>query len=146
VIELSTDDGGTWQDVTAFGVTPGYGAPLEVGGENALEGRPAFTGKSPGYPARSNVTLDFGTQLAGQQVHLRFRIGSDFIVGAAGWNIDNIAVSGITNTPYPALAAETSTCSAPTPRTTETGIVGTKSAPAVSLGAFDAGVCIANDL
>lgn len=145
VIEVSTD-GDTWQDVTTFGVTPGYGAPLQIGGDNALEGRPAFTGKSSGYPTRSTLTLDFGTQLAGQQVWIRFRVGTDFIVGAAGWNIDNIAVSGITNTPFPALAAEPSTCSAPTPRTVQTGIVGTKLAPAVSLSAFDAGVCIANDL
>lgn len=144
VIELSTD-GTTWQDVTAFGITPGYGQPLQTGGNNPIEGRAAFTGTSPNYPARSTLTMSFGTQFAGQQVQLRFRVGSDFIVGAAGWNIDNIAVTGITNTPFPALTAETSTCSTPTPRTTSSGVLDTTSAPAVSLSAFDAGVCIATD-
>lgn len=144
VIEISTD-GTTWKDVTTFGITPGYGLPLKTGGGNALEGRAAFTGTSPGYPARSTLTMDFGTQLAGQQVRLRFRIGTDVFVGAVGWNIDNIAVTGITNTPFPILTAETGTCSAPTPRTADSGILASTSAPAVSLSAFDAGVCIAND-
>jgi hypothetical protein len=89
--------------------------------------------------------MDFGTQLAGQQVRLRFRIGTDVFVGAVGWNIDNIAVTGITNTPFPILTAETGTCSAPTPRTADSGILASTSAPAVSLSAFDAGVCIASD-
>jgi hypothetical protein len=145
VIELSTD-GTTWQDVTAYGVTPGYGQPLQFGGDNPLEGRAAFTGTSPGYPARSTLTMNFGTQFAGQTVRLRFRIGSDIFIGATGWNIDNIAVSGITNKPFPVLAAETGTCSHPTPRTVDSGVLSTVRAPDVSLASFDAGVCISTDL
>ncbi len=144
VIELWTD-GSTWQDVSMYGVTPGYGAALQVGGGNALEGRPAFTGTSPGFPARTALTLNFGAQFAGQQVRVRFRIGSDASIGLVGWNIDDIAVSGITNLPFPSLVAEPSSCSASSARTTPS-TTETHGAPAVSLGEFDAGVCIASDL
>jgi len=36
--------------------------------------------------------LDLGLGLAGNQVKLRFRIGTDAAAGAPGWDIDNIAV------------------------------------------------------
>lgn len=56
------------------------------------------------------VTLNFGTQLAGQTVRLRFRIGTDMLVGDEGWELDNLAFQGITNAPFPALVAETAVC------------------------------------
>jgi hypothetical protein len=145
VIEVSTDAGATWRDVTELGITTGYGPALRTMTGNALAGRPAFSGSSPSFPARSPLTLDFGTQLAGQTVHLRFRIGTDAGVGASGWNIDDVEVSGITNLPFPILAAEASTCSAPTPHVASTTL-GTTSAPAVSLAGFDTAQCIASDL
>src|SRR6185295_17356168 len=57
VIEISSDAGATWSDVTAFGVDPGYDGPLFVGSDNPIEGRPAFSGTSPGFPARRPLTL-----------------------------------------------------------------------------------------
>src|SRR5690606_15660263 len=71
VIEVSTD-GVTWTDVSALGVTPGYGNALIANTGNPLGGRPAFSGTSAGFPARSPLTLDFGMQFAGQTVQLRF--------------------------------------------------------------------------
>ena len=41
---------------------------------------------------------------------IRFRIGADESTGAPGWDIDNIAVTGITNTPFTALVGETGSC------------------------------------
>jgi hypothetical protein len=116
VIELSSDGGATWRDVTAFGVDPGYTGILLPGGGNPLEFRSAYGGRSAGFPARQAVTLDFGMQLSGKQVQLRFRAASDaFASTASGWTIDDIAVSGITNTPFPGHVAEPTRCTAPTP-------------------------------
>src|SRR5262249_23263282 len=70
VIELSTDGGMTFADVTTFGVNPGYVARLARGGGNALEGRLAFAGRSANYPTLVPLTLDFGTQFAGKSVQL----------------------------------------------------------------------------
>jgi hypothetical protein len=118
VVELSNDGGATWKDVTAFGANPGYNATLSLGGGNPIEGRPAFSGRSAGFPARQTVTLNFGTQFAGQMVQLRFRAGSDSCCATAtGWSIDDITVSGITNTPFPGYVAEPTRCTAPTPAT-----------------------------
>jgi fungalysin metallopeptidase (M36)/PA domain-containing protein/fungalysin/thermolysin propeptide len=116
VVELSSDGGLTWRDVTAFGASPGYTGTLSLGGGNPLEGRSAYVGRSAGFPARQTVTLNFGTQFAGKLVQLRFRAGSDSCCStASGWSIDDIAVSGITNTPFPGYVAETTRCLAPTP-------------------------------
>jgi hypothetical protein len=112
VIEVSTDGGATWRDVSELGVDPGYTAPV-ISAENVLFERQAFGGRSPGFPALQPLVLSFGTQLAGQAVQLRFRIGTDSIVGGAGWTIDDIAVSGSDNTPFPALLPEPTVCTQP---------------------------------
>ena len=107
----------------------------------AYRARQAFSGASPGFPARSLLTLDFGMQFAGQSVQLRFRIGTDGAVAGSGWNIDDVEVSGITNTPFPILVSEVSSCSA-SARLVEDSAIATQGAPATSLHAFDAAVCI----
>ncbi|HEY5946761.1 MAG TPA: M36 family metallopeptidase, partial [Kofleriaceae bacterium] len=145
VIEVSSDGGVTWQDVTAFGVMPGYGPALLANSGNPIAGRPAFSGTSPGYPTRSALTLNFGTQLAGQEVRLRFRIGSDGSVGGKGWTIDNIDITGIVNMPFPILVPETTKCMA-SARVVEDSVTGeTIAAPATSLRELDVAACIAND-
>jgi hypothetical protein len=116
VIELSSDGGLTWSDVTMFGASPGYTGTLSLGGGNPIEGRSAYVGRSAGFPARQPVTLNFGTQFAGKLVQLRFRAGSDSCCStASGWTVDDIAVSGITNTPFPGYVAEPTRCTSPTP-------------------------------
>src|SRR5262249_55521633 len=91
--------------------TPGYNKMLVLG-ENPLAGRPAYGGTSPGYPATSMVTLDFGTHLANMAFKLRFRVGSDTNTGGPGWEIDNLAFTGLVGTPFPTLVASTDTCGA----------------------------------
>jgi hypothetical protein len=111
VIELSTDGGKTWNDASMW-VMPGYGGALDntANNGNALAGRQAFVATNAGWPMRDTLTLDFGTALAGQTVKLRFRIGTDAGTGDYGWEIDNIAVSGITNTPFSGLVPDMSVC------------------------------------
>jgi len=120
VVEISNDDGKTWTDA-GTSVSPGYGElPLVFGFRNPLQGRRAFVGTSPGAslddPAGSpftNATLDLGTAYAGQRIRIRFRIataGSHSGGPLLGWQIDDIAVSGITNLPFFGLVADRGIC------------------------------------
>ncbi|MEZ4361579.1 MAG: M36 family metallopeptidase [Kofleriaceae bacterium] len=138
VIEFSTDSGATWADIATIGLDPGYDGLLAAGGGNALEDRPAFSGTSAGFPERSTLTLDFGDRFAGQTVQLRFRVASDIFVGAAGWFIDDLDVSGIDNTPFADFIEEPSTCSLATAAAkVQAGIGEVRVAPRASLAAFD---------
>lgn len=103
VVEVSSDDGETWVDVATLAEDVGYQGTIAAM-TNPLDTRPAFVGENPGYPGRDRVEIDLGTGLAGKTVRLRFRIGTDAGVGAPGWDIDNIAFAGITNTPFPTWA------------------------------------------
>ena len=111
VIEISTDDGATWQDVMAF-ADPGYNGTLDNDprGTNVLKGRKAFTFINRSFPNGDTVRLNFGTKLAGKTFRLRFRIGTDEAGGGPGWLIDNFQVSGASNTPFPTVVADDGRC------------------------------------
>jgi hypothetical protein len=144
VLEISSDNGTTWQDISAY-VDPGYtqtlfsdGSALPDGGvdggpgatdDNALANRKAFAGASTGYPAYAPVSLDLGTKLAGKTVKLRFRIGTDSGGGFQGWDIDNLAFGGITNKPFGSVIDNPTACTAVPPApdagTPDSGTTGT---------------------
>ncbi|MEO8699802.1 MAG: M36 family metallopeptidase [Kofleriaceae bacterium] len=114
VIEFSTDAGVTWTDISTlttigYGTTPIDGTPGGPG-SNPLAGRLAFIGQNTAFPDFETVTLDLGTQLAGMTFAIRFRIGTDAGVGAPGWNINDLAFTGIVGTPFPVQVADTGTC------------------------------------
>lgn len=124
VLEISDDGGATWKDVTEAGGTlaPAYNHTLFIDSTeppdyvNPLQGRPAFAGTNPGGGAFDNVTLSFGTAYAGKTVLLRFRAGSDIGVGAGGFELDDIAFTGITGTPFGTVVPDRHQCtSAGTP-------------------------------
>jgi len=107
VIELSAD-GQSWTDIGAL-AAPGYtGRIVDLAAiyglppaqNNPLVGRMTFAGSSAGYPGFVPVRIDLGRSWAGQQVQVRFRIGTDPATGSAGWELDDIAFRGITNTPF----------------------------------------------
>ncbi|MEO8704663.1 MAG: M36 family metallopeptidase, partial [Kofleriaceae bacterium] len=138
VIELSTDSGASWADATTFGADPGYPAVISTDFDNPLAGRPAYSGTSAGFPALAPVAMNFGSALAGQSVNLRFRIGSDFCCNQTGWLVDDVAVSGIDNTPFPGVVPETSTCDAEADLVSGAGA--RHAPPRRSLGAFDVSI------
>ena len=109
VIELSSDGGVTYRDVSSL-AKPGYSGAIATGGANPLVGRQGYVGTSPGYPDMQTVSLDFGHTLAGNTVRLRFRIGTDVAVGAAGWDVDAIAASGVANQPFLAIQVDEAPC------------------------------------
>mgnify|MGYP001579878117 CR=1 FL=1 len=109
VIEVSTNAGMTWTDVGAAvaGYTGTLGGPSS---NNPLVGQQAFTGSSPGYPMFNTSALNLGSSYAGQTVQVRFRIGADQASAGAGWELDSIGFTGITNTPFPSLVADRGQC------------------------------------
>jgi MYXO-CTERM domain-containing protein len=113
VIEISKDGGATWQDITAY-ADPGYGGtigdPDPDGASNVLRGRSGYVAQNPSYPALDEVTIDMGTQLAGQTVEVRFRVATDDATGDIGWTLDDIGFSGITNAPFAALVDDPGAC------------------------------------
>jgi MYXO-CTERM domain-containing protein len=108
LIEFTVDDGATWTDVATL-IDPGYGGAINSM-VNPLNGREAFVDKNPGYPDRETLVLDFGTQLAGQTAKLRFRIGTDAAAGGPGWDIDDIDIDGVKNTPFAQWIPDQTVC------------------------------------
>lgn len=104
VIEVSTDNGATWNDIGAANLSPTYAAAALVAG-SPLAGRRAYTGNSAGYPAFVTVTGTLGASFAGMNVRIRFRAASDTGTAATGWDLDDIVFNNISNTPFTALQA-----------------------------------------
>lgn len=108
VVEISTD-GRTWADLGAS-LSPGYSGQLAAAGSNPLRGKQAFVGKSANYPAFEKVTAGLGTTYAGKTVRVRFRIGADDAVGLKGWELDDLAFTGLTNAPFASVSRDPNTC------------------------------------
>jgi large repetitive protein len=113
VIEASLD-GVYWYDVFSS-----LGAPLQEGlnydannsigyqgSDNPLMYSSGFVGMSAGYPAFGVTRVGLGSILAGKQVQLRFRMGTDGGVGAYGWDIDSVEFKNVLETPFSAQVPE----------------------------------------
>jgi hypothetical protein len=113
VLEISEDGGKIWNDVTMY-VDPMYPATIYTMpgmDTNPLAGRKAWAGQSAGYPDQVPVMLDLGMKLAGKTVKVRFRLGTDEGTSTAGWDIDDIAFGGITNSPFSKVVDNSGVCS-----------------------------------
>lgn len=134
VIEISTDDGVTWTDAGSYLSAP-YGGSVSASGGSALAGRSAFVGISPGYPSWTTVSANFGSSFAGNTVKLRFRAVSHGAVPSLGWDIDALAFSGITNTPFASRVPHDPTCGNTAPVVTGSNVTVREGAP-VTLSAM----------
>ena len=109
VLEISTDGGGSWTDIGQQ-ASPGYDQVLATGTGNVLAGRPAYTGFNAVYPNFTSVTVNLGTLYAGQNVLVRFRVGSSSQGELPGVEIRNITTAGLTNTPFTATVPHNVLC------------------------------------
>ncbi len=107
VVELSSDGGSTWTDVGtgAYNGSTNGGTTAPIGANRA-----AFVNRSSGWPGFQTVNLNLGTAFANRDVRLRFRIGADESTGAPGWEVTDINVGGLVNTPFSALQAHAGIC------------------------------------
>ncbi len=90
VLEISIS-GGAYADILAAGgsfTSGGYTGPLGAAGGNPIGGRQAWNGNSGGY---ITTTVAMPPAAAGQNVTLRWRMGTDSIIGATGWAVDSIS-------------------------------------------------------
>ncbi len=117
LVEITSDNGATWQDVSMFAM-PGYNGTIAnvMNADNPLADRPGFVGRNAAWPNTNTVTLDFGAAFANKTVKLRFRIGTDAAAGVPdylGWYVDDIAAAGITNKPFHVVTADAPGCNLP---------------------------------
>jgi hypothetical protein len=88
VLEYAVD-GGAWNDVGPRFLEGGYVARLDDRFHNPLGGRPSWSGNILSAFERVRVEL---SDLAGHQLQIRFRAGSDTAVGWIGWFVDDVRI------------------------------------------------------
>ena len=93
VVEISTDSGNTWNDASGLFVQNGYTGKIYTGAGNPLAGRSAFVGESGGYET-SILNL---APVAGKNILVRFRLGTDSGGDDYGWFIDDFQVYSCKN-------------------------------------------------
>ncbi|HXQ73950.1 MAG TPA: S8 family serine peptidase [Pyrinomonadaceae bacterium] len=102
VLEISIN-GGPYQDILTAGgsfVSGGYTGTMSAGTDNPLTGRSGWTGLSGGTtaaPAYINSVVNLPAAAVGQNIQLKWRMGSDELIAAAGTQpgqrIDNVVVT-----------------------------------------------------
>jgi hypothetical protein len=107
VVEISVN-GGAFSDLGG----PAYnGTILNYGGANnpnPIKGRTGFVQNSAGT-IHTSLTQAIAP---GSTVQIRYRVGTDGGIGAAGWNIDNISFTGVVETPFPVVISDPGSCPA----------------------------------
>ena len=138
---VSTDGGSTWASVAA--VAAGYTGTLASGGGNPAEGQQAYVGQSAGWPAMATATVavHLGPAHANQPVHLAWVVHTDSNIGTEGWEVDDIVITGITNTPFPQVVTDAQACSsmAATEGTPQSAPVNTAFAQPLRVRVLDVG-------
>jgi extracellular elastinolytic metalloproteinase len=87
VVEITTNGGLTWEDLGDKMIQNGYNGEIPLENASTVSG-PAFTGGSGGY-IQTIVDL---SAYSGQQVQIRFRMGSDVLTAATGWYVDDVDI------------------------------------------------------
>lgn len=87
VVEITTNGGLTWENLGDKMIQNGYNGNIPLENASTVSG-PAFTGGSGGY---IQTIVDLSTY-SGQQVQIRFRMGSDILTAATGWYVDDVEI------------------------------------------------------
>ncbi len=84
LVEVSTDNGVSWEDLGDYFVQNGYNSTIDENPDS-----PAFSGNSGGYV---ESILDLSS-FSNQSILIRFRLHCDQFVGGTGWWIDDIELT-----------------------------------------------------
>lgn len=120
-LEVSTD-GTTFTAVPGSQLAPTYTGMLRAGTANPLAGQDAYAGVNT---TRHDTVASFGTMYANRTVWLRFVVGGDVAVGANGWTIDDVRVTGATMPPFTQIVGHRTMCANHTPTVSGTSSINT---------------------
>ncbi|MFO0593399.1 MAG: PKD domain-containing protein, partial [Polyangiaceae bacterium] len=109
VIEISSDGGKNWEDISKYG-DPGYNGTIGNQADNPLSDRDGFTATNPSWPDFDAVKINLGASFAGETVQVRYRIGSDQAASEHGWEIDDVAFDGLSDKPFPSVINDAQKC------------------------------------
>jgi hypothetical protein len=98
VLEITTNGGGAWADLGPSITQGGYNGTIASNGAPSIASRPAWVAGTAG--PMSEVLVDL-TAFANQTIQIRWRLGSDGLVGANGWRVDDISISRLIEAPGP---------------------------------------------
>lgn len=116
IVEYSTD-GTTWTQLDTVDSGQDYVGPIASGSGNPLAGKWAFSYDSHGY-----VSTRFDlSDLAGQNVKFRWRLGTDSEVAFYGWFVDDIEVYTCGGTQNPTETPAPGETPGPTPTSQPSG-------------------------
>lgn len=133
VLELSTDNGNTFQDILAAGgsfVLGGYNRMISTDRGSPIAGRHAWSGNSNGF-ITTVVNLPV---LATFNLRLRWRMASDMSGGNEGWRVDTLHITwcagqGPPCTPTPTPPVTPTITPTPTPTRTPRPVPTPRSRP-----------------
>jgi len=98
VIEISTNDGSSWTDLGADITSGAYNDTISAEYSSPISGRDAWSGFSGA--AMNEVVVDL-SGYSGTATRIRFRLACDSSVDAEGWYVDDVRVTGESDTPPP---------------------------------------------
>ncbi len=111
VIQASIDGGVTWTDIDATAAGYSTGTLSSCCG-NPLAGKRGYLHNSALYPNFRDQLINLGTTYANQaNFRVRFGVATDAASSGLGWDINTVAISGLTNTPFDVVAEQAASCS-----------------------------------
>ena len=130
VLEISTDGGNTFQDITALGsfVMGGYNRTIASNRGSPIAGRHAWSGSSDGF-----ITTVVNIPWWAMQGRLRWRMGSDISGSSDGWRVDTVNVAACVPVPKQGCTTPTSTPTPPPPTPTATATVTSSATASVTI-------------
>ena len=112
VVEITTDDGKTWEDISLYGKID-YNVTLEDDPQTTmvLKGRKAYGHASPGYPDKwVKSSVDVKLKAPQARAKVRFRHAADDNSASVGWEIDDISVTELDNKPFFSFVPQRDEC------------------------------------
>jgi serine protease AprX len=110
VLEISLDNGNTYQDIIEAGGTfemGGYNRTISTDRDSPIAGRRAWSGNSGGF-----ITTVVNIGAFGPEARLRWRMASDTSGSGEGWRVDTLYITACVPVPRD---GDTGPCQPPTP-------------------------------